>query len=215
MPGPSASAILDQDGCWRSGARTNASSIPTTRSTTTATARIGRTGPFCAATGSGTKPPTPLPHPRPDPRHHQRRQSPTRHQRDRVAIGGRGGRRGLGSAVVDELRGKIVELYVALKPGLEPRRAIHEKVSDTIDKEIGQVAAPKNAWIVHDMPKPGSGKIMCRMIAGISNATTPPPFRTTETRPPHCSGQRSSCSRSSPLRWLLPYRCSIPRSVSR
>ena len=71
--------------------------------------------------------------------------------------------------VVDELRGKVVEVYVALKPGFEPSREIEQKVSDAIDREIGKIARPKNVWIVADMPKTRSGKIMRRVIAGISN----------------------------------------------
>jgi acetyl-CoA synthetase len=71
--------------------------------------------------------------------------------------------------VVDELRGKVVEMYVALKPGVEASKDLEQKVSDTIDKEIGKIARPKNVWIVPDMPKTRSGKIMRRVIAGISN----------------------------------------------
>ena len=36
-------------------------------------------------------------------------------------------------------------------------------------KEIGSIARPKNVWIVTDMPKTRSGKIMRRVIASISN----------------------------------------------
>ena len=71
--------------------------------------------------------------------------------------------------VIDELRGKIVEVYVALKPGFQPSDEIAQKVSQTIVKEIGSIARPKNVWIVSDMPKTRSGKIMRRVIAGISN----------------------------------------------
>jgi len=71
--------------------------------------------------------------------------------------------------VVDELRGKIVEMYIALKPGFEPSQEIQQKVSDMIDEEIGKIARPKNVWIVPDMPKTRSGKIMRRVITGISN----------------------------------------------
>jgi acyl-coenzyme A synthetase/AMP-(fatty) acid ligase len=71
--------------------------------------------------------------------------------------------------VIDEVRGKIVEMYVSLKPGLEPSKEIEQKVSDAIDREIGKIARPKNVWIVSDMPKTRSGKIMRRVIAGISN----------------------------------------------
>jgi hypothetical protein len=71
--------------------------------------------------------------------------------------------------VIDELRGKIVEMYVSLKPGFEPSKEIEQKVSDAIDREIGKIARPKNVWIVADMPKTRSGEIMRRVIAGVSN----------------------------------------------
>ncbi|MCA1827250.1 MAG: acetate--CoA ligase [Myxococcales bacterium] len=71
--------------------------------------------------------------------------------------------------VIDELRGKVVEMYVALKPGFEPSDEIVQKVSQIIERDIGKIARPKNVWIVPDMPKTRSGKIMRRVIAGISN----------------------------------------------
>ena len=73
--------------------------------------------------------------------------------------------------VVDELRGRAVEMYVSLKPGVPPSKEIEEKVVAAIDREIGKIARPKNVWIVPDMPKTRSGKIMRRVIAGISNFT--------------------------------------------
>ena len=75
--------------------------------------------------------------------------------------------------VIDEVRGRAVEIYIALKPGQKPSKQIEEKVSSTIDNLIGKVARPKNVWIVPDMPKTRSGKIMRRVIAGISNFTSP------------------------------------------
>jgi acetyl-CoA synthetase len=75
--------------------------------------------------------------------------------------------------VVDELRGRVVEMYVALKPGFSPSKEIEAKVSGAIDQQIGKIARPKNVWIVSDMPKTRSGKIMRRVIAGISNFTDP------------------------------------------
>jgi len=71
--------------------------------------------------------------------------------------------------VVDELRGKVVEMYVSLKPGFEASDEIARKVSEQIVKDIGPIARPRNVWIVPDMPKTRSGKIMRRVIAGISN----------------------------------------------
>jgi acetyl-CoA synthetase len=71
--------------------------------------------------------------------------------------------------VIDELRGRAVEIYIALKPGFTPGPDIEQKVNKAIETEIGKIARPKNIWIVADMPKTRSGKIMRRVIAGISN----------------------------------------------
>jgi acetyl-CoA synthetase len=71
--------------------------------------------------------------------------------------------------MMDELRGRVVEMYVALKPGYKASRDIEEKVSQAIEREIGKIAKPKNIWIVADMPKTRSGKIMRRVLASITN----------------------------------------------
>jgi acetyl-CoA synthetase len=73
--------------------------------------------------------------------------------------------------VVDELRGRAVEMYVALKPGFAPSKEVQDRVTRVIETEIGKIARPKNVWIVPDMPKTRSGKIMRRVIAGVSNFT--------------------------------------------
>ena len=73
--------------------------------------------------------------------------------------------------VIDELRGRAVEMYVSLKPGFTSSKDVEAKVSRAIEVEIGKVARPKNVWIVPDMPKTRSGKIMRRVIAGVSNFT--------------------------------------------
>ena len=71
--------------------------------------------------------------------------------------------------VIDDIRGRAVEIYVSLKPGFEPGSQMEDKVSKAIETEIGKIARPKNVWIVPDMPKTRSGKIMRRVIASISN----------------------------------------------
>ncbi|MDA8396354.1 MAG: AMP-binding protein, partial [Actinomycetota bacterium] len=71
--------------------------------------------------------------------------------------------------VIDEVRGRVVEMYVSLKPGYVPSAEMEEKVSKALEVEIGKIARPKSVWIVPDMPKTRSGKIMRRVIAGISN----------------------------------------------
>ena len=71
--------------------------------------------------------------------------------------------------VVDDIRGRVVEMYISLKPGIEPSPAIEAKVKTAIETDIGKIARPKNIWIVPDMPKTRSGKIMRRVIAATSN----------------------------------------------
>src|SRR5437868_7685115 len=73
--------------------------------------------------------------------------------------------------VMDEVRGRAVEIYVALKPGYTPSPAIEAKVKAAIETDIGKIARPKNIWIVPDMPKTRSGKIMPRVIAAEPNFT--------------------------------------------
>jgi acetyl-CoA synthetase len=71
--------------------------------------------------------------------------------------------------VIDDIRGRVVEMYVSLKPGVDGGDDMAAKVSQTIEREIGKIARPKNVWIVPDMPKTRSGKIMRRVIAAVSN----------------------------------------------
>ena len=71
--------------------------------------------------------------------------------------------------VIDDIRGRVVEVYVSLKPGFEPGKEMEAKVTKTIETVIGKIARPKNVWIVPDMPKTRSGKIMRRVIAATSN----------------------------------------------
>jgi acetyl-CoA synthetase len=72
--------------------------------------------------------------------------------------------------VVDDVRGRAVEMYVSLKPGVEASDTeIEAKVKMAIETDIGKIARPRNIWIVPDMPKTRSGKIMRRVIAATSN----------------------------------------------
>jgi acetyl-CoA synthetase len=71
--------------------------------------------------------------------------------------------------VVDDIKGRVPEIYIALKPGIAPSKEITDKVSATIEAMIGKIARPKMVHIVPDMPKTRSGKIMRRVLAAISN----------------------------------------------
>jgi acetyl-CoA synthetase len=71
--------------------------------------------------------------------------------------------------VVDEVKGRVPEVYISLKPGVLPKKAVQDKVVSTIETMIGKIARPKRIHIVPDMPKTRSGKIMRRVLAAISN----------------------------------------------
>jgi acetyl-CoA synthetase len=71
--------------------------------------------------------------------------------------------------VMDEVHGRAVEMYVSLKPGVTASPEIEKRVTKAIEAQIGKIARPKSVWIVPDMPKTRSGKIMRRVIAGVSN----------------------------------------------
>jgi acetyl-CoA synthetase len=71
--------------------------------------------------------------------------------------------------VVDELKGRVPDIYIALKPGYAPSKEIEAKVIHTLETMIGKIARPKKVHIVPDMPKTRSGKIMRRVLAAISN----------------------------------------------
>ena len=71
--------------------------------------------------------------------------------------------------VADDIRGRVPDMYVSLKPGFDAGPAIEAKVTAAIETIIGKIARPKHVYIVPDMPKTRSGKIMRRVLAAISN----------------------------------------------
>jgi acetyl-CoA synthetase len=71
--------------------------------------------------------------------------------------------------VAHEVKGKEPDLYVSLKPGYEASDELAKKVSARVCDDIGKIARPRKVWIVPDMPKTRSGKIMRRVLGAISN----------------------------------------------
>ncbi len=69
----------------------------------------------------------------------------------------------------DEIKGRAPDIYVSLKPGFDSGEEAKRKVVSAIEATIGKIARPKNVYIVPDMPKTRSGKIMRRVLAAISN----------------------------------------------
>ena len=69
----------------------------------------------------------------------------------------------------DELKGRVPEMYVSLKPGYEASSEVEDEVKTAIRQIIGPIARPAHVWVTTDLPKTRSGKIMRRVIASISN----------------------------------------------
>src|SRR5438309_8376899 len=71
--------------------------------------------------------------------------------------------------VQDEVKGRVPEVYIAVKPGVPPSQDVIDRVIKANEEVIGKIARPKHVYIVPDMPKTRSGKIMRRVLAAISN----------------------------------------------
>lgn len=69
--------------------------------------------------------------------------------------------------VNDELSGQAVNAFVALKEGNESNDQIKKDLVLQVRKSIGPFAAPKAIFIVDDLPKTRSGKIMRRILRKI------------------------------------------------
>src|SRR5260221_1641551 len=70
--------------------------------------------------------------------------------------------------VADEIKGRVPDLYVALKTGVKATPELHKRISDAVVTEISPIARPAHVWIVPDMPKTRSGKIMRPVLAADS-----------------------------------------------
>jgi acetyl-CoA synthetase len=67
----------------------------------------------------------------------------------------------------DELTGQAVNAFVALKDGTDSSDQVKKDLILQVRKSIGPFAAPKAIFIVPDLPKTRSGKIMRRIMRKI------------------------------------------------
>lgn len=67
----------------------------------------------------------------------------------------------------DELSGQAVNAFVALKEGNESNDQVKKDLVLQVRKSIGPFAAPKAIFVVDDLPKTRSGKIMRRILRKI------------------------------------------------
>jgi len=75
--------------------------------------------------------------------------------------------------IADEVKGRMPEVYVSLKPGVQADKEMERKVIAALESHIGKIARPHAVHIVPDMPKTRSGKLMRRVLASISNRRDP------------------------------------------
>lgn len=66
--------------------------------------------------------------------------------------------------VADELTGQAVNAFVSLKSGNETNDQVRKDLVMQVRKSIGPFAAPKAVYVVEDLPKTRSGKIMRRIL---------------------------------------------------
>ena len=71
-------------------------------------------------------------------------------------------------AVPDEIKGAMPDVYASLQPGVSGEEAVSRNIAAAIIDQIGPIARPRFIWLVPDLPKTRSGKIMRRVLAAIS-----------------------------------------------
>lgn len=75
------------------------------------------------------------------------------------------------SAVVGyphDIKGQGIYAYVILAVGSEPNRDMHDRIVETVAKEIGSIAKPDKIQFVKGLPKTRSGKIMRRILRKVA-----------------------------------------------
>jgi acetyl-CoA synthetase len=65
------------------------------------------------------------------------------------------------------LTGQAVNAFVSLKSGNEANAEVRKDLVLQVRKSIGPFAAPKAIYVVEDLPKTRSGKIMRRILRKI------------------------------------------------
>ena len=70
----------------------------------------------------------------------------------------------------DDIKGQAVVAYVVQRDGVrDGARDLEEELQEHVAVRLGPIARPKNVFIVTDLPKTRSGKIMRRLLRDIAN----------------------------------------------
>jgi acetyl-CoA synthetase len=84
------------------------------------------------------------------------------------------------TGVPDDLRGEVIDAFVALKAGQEASAELHRELLQTVRHELGPVAVIGHLSIVAMLPKTRSGKIMRRVLKAVALERDPGDISTIE-----------------------------------
>jgi acetyl-CoA synthetase len=84
------------------------------------------------------------------------------------------------TGVPDELRGAVIEAFVALRAGHEPSEELRQELFRTVRHEMGPVAVIRHVSFVAMLPKTRSGKIMRRVLKAVAMDLDPGDISTIE-----------------------------------
>ena len=69
----------------------------------------------------------------------------------------------------DDLTGQCIHAFACLKPNIDNSDGLDKELVLQVRKTIGPFASPRAIYIVNDLPKTRSGKIMRRILRKIVN----------------------------------------------
>ena len=84
------------------------------------------------------------------------------------------------TGVPDELRGAVIEAFVALRAGYEPSEELRQELLQTVRHELGPLAVIRHVTFVAMLPKTRSGKIMRRVLKAVAVDKDPGDISTIE-----------------------------------
>jgi acetyl-CoA synthetase len=84
------------------------------------------------------------------------------------------------TGVPDQLRGQVIEAFVALRAGHEPSDELRRELIETVRHELGPLAVISHVSFVAMLPKTRSGKIMRRVLKAVALDTDPGDISTIE-----------------------------------
>ena len=84
------------------------------------------------------------------------------------------------TGVPDQLRGQVIEAFVALRAGREPSDDLRRELMQTVRRELGPLAVISHVSFVAMLPKTRSGKIMRRVLKAVAVDRDPGDISTIE-----------------------------------